>query len=101
MNKFFFRKILAVTVAAVAVVAVYFYTDSTVKQKIVPTTVVVAKQDIPPHTEITKEMVIEVNEVPRKALPQQNPYATSLEEVVGKWTVDGYGISASGFVNTK
>ncbi len=101
MNKFFYRKILAVTVAGVAVVAVYFYTDSTIKTELAPTTVVVAKQDIPPHTEITKEMLVEASDIPRKALPQESPYASSIDEVAGKWTVDGYGISAKGFINTK
>lgn len=100
-NKFFFRKILAVTVAGVAVVAVYFYTSSTIQEKVAPTSVVVAVQDIPPHTEITKEMVQLAPEIPRQALPQENPYADSLDDVVGKWTVDGYGVSAKGFVNTK
>jgi pilus assembly protein CpaB len=100
-KNFFARKILAVTVAGIAVAAVYFYTDSTIQQKVAPTTVVVAKQDIPPHTKITEDMLMVVPDIPRKALPQENPYASSLKEVVGKWTVDGYGIPAKGFVNTK
>lgn len=98
MNKFFFRKLVAVAVAAIAVIAVYFYTESTIKSEIAPTRIVVAKQDIPPHTEITKEMVT-VIEVPGKGLPQNHTYATKLEDVVGKWTVEGYGIYSKGHVN--
>jgi pilus assembly protein CpaB len=98
MNKFFFRKVLALIVAGIAVVAVYFYTESTVQKEVAPTTVVIATRDIPPHTEITEEMV-QVVQVPRRALPQENPYASSLEEVVGKWTVEGYGIANKGYIN--
>lgn len=100
MNKFFFRKILALIVAAIAVVAVYFYTNSTIETEVNPTQVVITTQDIQPHTEIKEEMV-QVVEVPRKALGQENPYADSLDDVVGKWTVEGYGIPKNGFINTK
>ena len=100
MNKFVFRKFLALAVAAIAVIAVYFYTETTIQAEVAPTKIVVAKQDIPPHTEITAEMVI-VTEVPGKALPQNHTYATKMEEVVGKWTVEGYGIYSKGFVNTQ
>lgn len=100
MNKFFFRRVLALIVAAIAVVAVYFYTNSAIETEVNPTRVVVAKQDIPPHSEIQEHMVAEV-EVPRKALGQENPYASSAADVIGKWTVEGYGIPANGFINTK
>ncbi|WP_121616784.1 RcpC/CpaB family pilus assembly protein [Virgibacillus halodenitrificans] len=100
MNKFFFRRVLALIVAAIAVVAVYFYTNSAIETEVNPTKVVITTQDIPPHSEIKAEMVQEV-EVPRKALGQENPYAAKADDIVGKWTVEGYGIPAKGFINTK
>ncbi|MEX3623654.1 SAF domain-containing protein [Viridibacillus arvi] len=100
MNKFLYRKVLALIVAAIAVVAVYFYTETTIQSEVSPTAAVVAIQDIPPHTEITKEMVI-VREVPERALPSDHIIASSLDQVVGKWTVEGYGIASKGFINTK
>ena len=100
MNKFLFRKVLALVVAVIAVIAVYFYTETTIQTEVAPTNVVVAMVDIPPHTEITKDMVI-VREIPGKSLPTDNPYASKLEDVVGKYTVEGYGISSKGFVNGK
>lgn len=100
MNKFLVRKILALVVAIIAVIAVYFYTETTIQSKVAPTNVVVATKDIPPHTKITKDMVT-VIEVPMQALPSNNTYGHKLEDVVGKWTVEGYGISAKAFINTK
>lgn len=100
MNKFLFRKVLALVVAAIAVIAVYFYTEATIKAEINPTQIVISMVDIPPHTEITEEMVI-LHEVPGKALPQNHSYATKVEDVVGKWTVEGYGIHGKGFINTE
>lgn len=98
MNKFLFRKVLALVVAAIAVIAVYFYTETTIQSEIAPTKIVVATGDIPPHTEIKPENVIMI-EVPGKALPQNHTYASKVEDVVGKWTVEGYGVHAKGFVN--
>lgn len=93
-----FRKVLALVVATIAVVAVYFYTETTIQSEVAPTIIVIAKYDIEPHTEITADMVV-ATEVPLKALPTDHTYATTVEEVVGKWTVEGYGITSRGFVN--
>ncbi|MDX8367193.1 Flp pilus assembly protein CpaB [Cytobacillus sp. IB215665] len=89
------KRILAGVGAVVVVTAFYFYNDAAVEQKISPVKVVFAKTDIPPHTQITEEMVFE-KVVPGQAIP---PNALSeVQQVIGKWTVDGYGVAKNSLV---
>lgn len=99
MNKFLSRKVMSLSVSVVAVASIFGYTQFSIKDQVKPTRVVIAKQDIAPHTEITKDMVA-VAEVPAKALPKEdNKLATKLDDVVGKYTAEGYGVPAKTFVN--
>lgn len=100
-NKLLTKKLVALGVTVLAVGSIYTYTEYSVKEKLKPTPVVVAIQDIPPHTKITNEMVREIR-VPGDALPKSNagnPIAMKTSEIVGKYTAPGYGISSKSFVN--
>ncbi|MFL0364653.1 MULTISPECIES: Flp pilus assembly protein CpaB [Pseudobacillus] len=97
MNSFFTRKILALVLAIAAVLAVYVYTQISIKSQIKPTRVVVAKQDIPADTKITKDMVTYIN-MPGDAVPKKEKVVQDGKKVVGYYTAPGYGISKSSMV---
>jgi len=89
------KRIIAGMAAIIVVVAFYIYSNVSIQQKLAPTNVVFTMMDIPPHTQITKEMVVE-RVVPSQGVP---PNAIrSVNDVVGKWTVEGYGISKNSLV---
>ncbi|QZY88664.1 Flp pilus assembly protein CpaB (plasmid) [Exiguobacterium acetylicum] len=72
----------------------YAYNAYAVEKAVDPTKVVLVRKDIQPHTKITEEMIFE-REIPGNAIPP-NAYLNK-EEVVGKYTTEGFGISANSF----
>lgn len=89
------RKIVAAIAAIVVVFLFYQYNEITVAEKIDPQKVLLTAVDIPPHTKITEDMLFE-RVVPSDAIPP-NVYS-SMEDVVGKWTVEGYGIVKNSYI---
>ncbi|WP_251136157.1 Flp pilus assembly protein CpaB [Exiguobacterium sp. S90] len=88
------RKIIAAALSLTVVGSMYAYNAYAVETAVNPTKIVLVKNDIQPHTKITEEMIFE-REVPGNAIPP-NAYL-SKEEVVGKYTTEGFGISANSF----
>lgn len=97
MSKFFSRKIIALLTAIVAVIAIYGYTEFSIASQIKPTVVVMAKQDIPPNTKITKDMVHYVK-IPGDAVPKQVKVIQNSKDILNHYTVPGYGISKSSLI---
>jgi len=90
------KRILLASVLAVGVILLlYGATEFKVKAEIKPTEVIVAKVDIPPHTEITEDMLNTSVVVPREGIP---PNAIlDQEEIIGKYTQVDYGIPKNGY----
>lgn len=65
-----------------------------VNKEVDPVEVYFSNTDIPAGTQITEEM-INVREVPKAALPPN--VITDKEDIVGKYTLYGYGISTNSF----
>lgn len=89
------RKIIAASLSLGVVGSMYTYNAYAVKTAVKPTEVVLVKQEIGPHTEITEEMLLE-KELPGDAIPP-NAF-TKKEQVVGKYTTEGFGISPNSFL---
>ncbi|GIN41424.1 Flp pilus assembly protein CpaB [Heyndrickxia oleronia] len=89
------KRIIAGMAALIVVVAFYFYNNTSIQRQLAPIKVVYAKEDIPPHTKIEANMVFE-RVVPSQSIPPNA--VTSVNEVIGKWTVDGYGITKNSLV---
>lgn len=85
---------MAASLSLAVVGSVYAYNAYAVETAVNPTKVVLVKNDIQPHTKITEEMIFE-REVPGKAIPP-NAFTTK-EQIVGKYTTEGFGISANSF----
>jgi pilus assembly protein CpaB len=85
------RKFVALLAGAVVVLGVYQYNQMSIREKINPIDVVYTRVDIPPQTRITPEMLMVRKGVPASSIPP-NAYIR-LEDVVGKWTLDGFGLS--------
>lgn len=97
MKKLISKKIVALIVAVVAIVSVYGYTQVMINSKMKPTRVVVAKEDIPPNTKITKEMLYSIV-LPGDGIPKSVKVAHDVKDVLGKYTVPGYGISKTSMI---
>lgn len=89
------RRIISVLTVVLLISAILLYTNFRIKAEVNETQVVVTKVDIPPRTEITKDMLTTIT-VPMQGIPT-NAYKTE-KDIVGKWTVAGYGISSNSFV---
>ncbi|AQS55662.1 hypothetical protein B0W44_07550 [Novibacillus thermophilus] len=88
-----------ITVAAILAIGIslllYGATQWKVKAEMKPTPVIVAKEDIPPHTEITEDMLNTSVVVPREGVP---PNAIlNKEELIGKYTQVDYGVSKNSY----
>lgn len=88
------RKVVAAVLSLTVVGSMYAYNAYAVEKAVDPTKVVLVRKDIQPHTKITEEMIFE-REIPGNAIPP-NAYLNK-EEVVGKYTTEGFGISANSF----
>ncbi|EEM56667.1 MULTISPECIES: Flp pilus assembly protein CpaB [Bacillus cereus group] len=91
------KKVIAGTAAIAVVAGVWGYSYMQTESKIKPVKVVVTKQDIAPHTKITADMIAE-KEFPVSGIPPKT--ALKKEDVLGKWTKDGYGIAANSYMNS-
>ncbi|MEQ2529126.1 RcpC/CpaB family pilus assembly protein [Bacillaceae bacterium CLA-AA-H227] len=96
MKKTLWRKrLVTMLMVAALIISILAYTNFTIKAEINEADVVVTKVDIPPRTEITKEM-LEVITVPTQGIPTNA--VRNMKDVVGKWTVAGYGTPANSFI---
>lgn len=85
-KKIAFSAGIALAIGVINYTGIHYYINS----KVDPVTVAYAKDDIPPNTKITKEMVIE-RSVPSSSLPPEAMVAPS--SVIGKYTANNFGIS--------
>ncbi|MDT0193707.1 RcpC/CpaB family pilus assembly protein [Exiguobacterium sp. BG5(2022)] len=89
------KKTIAILLALALILGIVSYTQLKISAEIDPVQIVYAKQEIPPRTEITADM-ISTREVSSKAVP---PNAiTDPNKVIGKWTVTGYGVPKNSFM---
>lgn len=88
------RLLSAFTVVAL-ILGILIYTKVSINAEVNETLVIVTKADIPPRTEITKEMLTQ-HTVPSRAIPLNA--VLEPEEIIGKWTAEGYGISKNSFI---
>ncbi|MEK4649632.1 RcpC/CpaB family pilus assembly protein [Exiguobacterium sp. FSL W8-0210] len=88
------RKVVAAALSLAVVGSMYAYNAYAVETAVNPTKVALVKNDIQPHTKITEDMIFE-RDVPGNAIPP-NAY-TSKDQIVGKYTTEGFGISANSF----
>lgn len=87
--------LVSITAGVLLVSSIFLYQKWAIAKEIDPQKVVYVKNDIPPRTQITKEMVYET-EISSKSIP---PNALrNVNEVLGKWTNEGYGLSANSMV---
>lgn len=83
------RLLVSIAVSLGVVGALFVGNQLNIQAQVQPTAVPVAAVDIPPHTEITQDM-IKVMELPAKGIPPQA--IRSVNDVVGKWTQVDYGV---------
>lgn len=89
------RQIIALASSIAVVAAFYGVNQYQVGAEVSPQPVVIALQDIPPHTQITQQMVRQIK-VPVKGLPPD--VYTDTRDVIGKWSQVDYGIPQNGFL---
>ncbi|MED5094554.1 CpaB family protein [Bacillus safensis] len=89
------RRLIAISTVVILVGAILLYVKLTVKSQINETEIYVTKNEIPPRTEITDDMVEKIK-VPVQGIPTNA--LNSKKDIVGKWTVAGYGIPSHSFV---
>lgn len=91
------KKIIALLSVIILILSIVGYTKWKVNAEIDPITVYYTKQDIPPRTQITEEMIYE-RSVSSVAIPPEA--ATKKEKILGKWTVPGYGYNKNSLIYT-
>ncbi|KMP70562.1 Flp pilus assembly protein CpaB [Bacillus wiedmannii] len=95
-SKFQKKQIIAVGLAAATVAGIYGYNHFAVENAVKPTKIVVAAKDIPAHTEIKEDMLVE-RTLPGDAIPP-NALRVNKKDVVGKWTNDGQPITENSYL---
>lgn len=95
-SKFQKKQIAAVGLAAATVAGIYGYNHFAVENAVKPTKIVVAAKDIPAHTEIKEDMLVE-RTLPGDAIPP-NALRVNKKDVVGKWTNDGQPITENSYL---
>lgn len=94
MKKGIWKKRVATLIAVLLLIgSVMAYTR--IKIGTAMKTITVTKVDIPPRTEITKEMLTTIT-VPMQGVPSNA--IEKPEDMIGKWTVSGYGLCTNSFV---
>lgn len=73
----------------------YLYTEMKIDKEVNEVQVVYTAAEIPPRTEITDDM-LKVLTKPARSVPLNA--ITDKKQIVGKWTVSGYGIPENSFV---
>ncbi|MCM3227702.1 Flp pilus assembly protein CpaB [Terribacillus saccharophilus] len=94
-KNFFKKRILPILIVLGLLLSIYIYTNVSVNAQVNRTQVFVTKTDIPPRTEITSDMVEPIS-VPQQGIPANA--VTNKDEIVGKWTLAGYGISSHSYI---
>lgn len=77
------------------IVLILFYTNYTIEAEIDEAEILVTKVDIPPRTAITEDMLESII-IPSRGIPTRA--ITDPDEIVGKYTVAGFGIPANSFI---
>lgn len=90
------KRLVVATMLAIGIsLLLYGATQWKVRAEVKPTPVIIAKEDIPPHTEITEEMLNTTMMVPKEGIP---PNAIlKKEDIVGKYTQVDYGVSKNSY----
>jgi Flp pilus assembly protein CpaB len=83
------RLLVSILVSLGVVGALFIGNQINIQKQVQPTPVPVAAVDIPPHTEITQDMV-KIMELPAKAIPPEA--MRTMQDVVGKWTQVDFGV---------
>lgn len=89
------KRLLSIITVVLLIGVITAYTKITINAEVNEKTVFVTKMDIPPRTQITEEMLVK-HTIPSRAIPLNS--ITDPDEIVGKWTVTGYGISKNSFI---
>lgn len=89
------KKIIALGLSGVTIGGIFAYHHFAVEAAIKPTKVVLAAKDIPPHTEITEDMVSE-RSLAGDSIPP-NAIRAKAEDIIGKWTTDGHGVPKNSY----
>jgi pilus assembly protein CpaB len=89
------RRVISFITVVLLISTIVLYTNFKIKAEVNETQVIVTKVDIPPRTEITKDMLTTIT-VPMQGIPT-NAFKAE-KDIVGKWTVAGYGISSNSFI---
>lgn len=89
------KRLVSMLLVIVLIASILIYTKTTINAEVNETVVYVTKTDIPPRTKITEEMVVK-HTLPSRGIPLNA--VTELDEIVGKWTISGYGIAANSFI---
>ncbi|NUH84755.1 hypothetical protein HUN92_13600 [Bacillus firmus] len=92
------KRIISLLTVVALIGSIFIYTQFTIKAEINEREVIVTKTEIPPRTEITEDM-LETIVVPTQGIPSDA--VNSKEDIVGKWTVAGYGIPSHSFIYGK
>lgn len=96
MKKTIWRKrIISLVTVFALILGIVMYTKVTINAEVNETEVYVTKTDIPPRTLITKDMITK-HSVPSRAVPLNA--VLKPDEILGKWTVAGYGIASNSFI---
>jgi pilus assembly protein CpaB len=88
------KRLVAMVVALAVIVAFYGISEYRLNTEMRPTVAYFAKFDIPPHTEITEDMIAEMI-LPEKGLPPN--IIRSKRDIVGKFTQIDYGVTKNSF----
>lgn len=91
------KRVISLLSVLLLIGAIWSFSTVRINALVNETTVYVAKGDIPPRTEITKDMVVP-HTMPSRGVPTNA--ITNPKEIIGKWTVAGYGISSTGYFYT-
>lgn len=94
MKKSWRKRLLPFLPPILLVGCLVFYTKTTIDAEVNETLVYVTKVDIPPRTKITEDMIVK-HSTPSRGIPLNA--VTNPKEIVGKWTVTGYGLSKNSF----
>lgn len=96
MRKSLWKKRVLSLVTVLALITIIFtYTNFTINAEIDEKEVTVTKVDIPPRTQITEDM-LETIVVPSRGVPTDT--LTKKQDIIGLYTVAGYGISKHSFI---
>ncbi|PIJ95817.1 hypothetical protein [Lysinibacillus sphaericus] len=94
-NKKLKKRITMLVLVITLVSCLVLYTKVTTKAELDEKTIYVTANEIPPRSLITEDDIKEIK-LPARSIP--NGVQTKKKDIVGKWTAQGYGLSANSFV---